>query len=195
MGFVARFSLIAPTLESAPGDGFTLSRLLLFRLRRPWLVLPAIVPLAGSHYSSLSRTRLRAFAFGPRELDSTLRTSDSISLGGIGSDRLVEGRIGLVHLSNIGQHSSLVVVTLPASFVVTVSHAGTEILPSEPDDYNILTVAEVAQLLKCKPSSIYNLTRSRGHVRYNNPIPVLRLPMGLRFRRSSVLAWLKSQEL
>ena len=30
--------------------------------------------------------------------------------------------------------------------------------------------------------------------RYDNPIPVLRLPMGLRFRRSSVLAWLKSQE-
>jgi hypothetical protein len=38
-------------------------------------------------------------------------------------------------------------------------------------------------MLKCKPSSIYNLTR--GRARYGNPIPVLRLPMGLRFRRSS----------
>lgn len=58
----------------------------------------------------------------------------------------------------------------------------------------ILTVAEVAELLRCKPSSIYNLTRRRGAARYDNPIPVLRLPMGLRFRRSSVLAWLESQE-
>ncbi len=85
-------------------------------------------------------------------------------------------------------------ITLPASFVVTVSHAGTEILPTARADNDILTVAEVAELLKCKPSSIYNLTRIRTRERYDNPIPVLRLPMGLRFRRSSVLAWLKSQE-
>jgi eukaryotic-like serine/threonine-protein kinase len=55
-------------------------------------------------------------------------------------------------------------------------------------------LSEVAELLKCKKSSIYNLTRNRGQARYDNPIPVLRLPMGLRFRRSSVLVWLKSQE-
>jgi hypothetical protein len=85
-------------------------------------------------------------------------------------------------------------ITLPASFVVTVSHAGTEILPMAPADNDILTVSELAELLKCKPSSIYNLTRLRGRARYDNPIPVLRLPMGLRFRRSAVLAWLKSQE-
>ena len=59
---------------------------------------------------------------------------------------------------------------------------------------HILTVAEVAELLRCKPSSVYNLPRRRGAARYDNPIPVLRLPMGLRFRRSSVLAWLESQE-
>jgi predicted DNA-binding transcriptional regulator AlpA len=85
-------------------------------------------------------------------------------------------------------------IELPASFVVTVSHAGTEILPVTPPENDILTVAEVAELLKCKPSSIYNLTRIRTRTRYEHPIPVLRLPMGLRFRRSSVLAWLKSQE-
>jgi len=83
---------------------------------------------------------------------------------------------------------------LPASFVVTVSPAGTEIVPAPSADDDILTIAEVAELLKCKKSSIYNLTRHRGQARYDNPIPVLRLPMGLRFRRSSVLAWLKSQE-
>lgn len=82
---------------------------------------------------------------------------------------------------------------LPASFIVTVSLAGAEIVPTPPAENDVLTVAEVAELLKCKKSSIYNLTRNRGQARYN-PIPVLRLPMGLRFRRSSVLAWLKSQE-
>ena len=85
-------------------------------------------------------------------------------------------------------------IELPASFVVTVSLAGAEIVPPPPAENDILTVAEVADILKCKKSSIYNLTRHRGQARYDSPIPVLRLPMGLRFRRSSVLAWLKSLE-
>jgi predicted DNA-binding transcriptional regulator AlpA len=85
-------------------------------------------------------------------------------------------------------------ITLPASFVVTVAHAGTQILATAPADNDILTVAEVAELLKCKPSSIYNMTSRRGRARYDHSIPVLRLPMGLRFRRSSVLAWLAAQE-
>jgi predicted DNA-binding transcriptional regulator AlpA len=84
-------------------------------------------------------------------------------------------------------------ITLPASFVVTVSPTVAEILPTTPVENDILTVAEVAELLKCRPSSIYNMTRNRGQ-RYDHPIPVLRLPCGLRFRKSSVLAWLKLQE-
>ena len=63
-----------------------------------------------------------------------------------------------------------------------------------PAEHEILTVSEVAEILRCKPSSVYNLTRRRGKVRYENPIPVLRLPMGLRFRRSSILVWLAAQE-
>jgi predicted DNA-binding transcriptional regulator AlpA len=66
------------------------------------------------------------------------------------------------------------------------------IQPQQQDE--LLTVSDLALILKCKESSIYNLTRRRGRVRYDNPIPVLRLPMGLRFRKSSVLAWLVSQE-
>lgn len=77
-------------------------------------------------------------------------------------------------------------IELPASFVVTVARRA-DILPTAPPENDILTVAEVAELLKCKPSSIYNLTRIRTRTRYENPIPVLRLPMGLRLRRSSVL--------
>ncbi len=84
-------------------------------------------------------------------------------------------------------------ITLPASFIVTVSPAGTEVSPTPPDN-DILTVAEVAKIIRCKPSSVYNLTRKRGIARYAHPIPVIKLPCGLRFRKSSVLAWLKSQE-
>lgn len=84
-------------------------------------------------------------------------------------------------------------ITLPASFIVTVSPAGTEVSPTAPDN-DILTVAEVAKIIRCKPSSVYNLTRKRGIARYAHPIPVIKLPCGLRFRKSSVLAWLKSQE-
>jgi predicted DNA-binding transcriptional regulator AlpA len=58
----------------------------------------------------------------------------------------------------------------------------------------ILTVSEVAEILRCKPSSIYNLTRRRGQVRYEHPFPVVRTPFGLRFKKSSVLAWLNAQE-
>ncbi len=58
----------------------------------------------------------------------------------------------------------------------------------------LLTVTDLAAILKCKPSSVYNLSRRTGRARYDHPIPVIRLPMGLRFRRSSVLAWLESQE-
>src|ERR1035441_5627441 len=72
-------------------------------------------------------------------------------------------------------------ITLPASFVVTLSHAGTEILPTAPADNDILTVAEVAELLKCKPSSIYNMTSRRGRARYDHSIPVLGLLIGSAF--------------
>lgn len=65
--------------------------------------------------------------------------------------------------------------------------------PNTPHD-ELLTVADLAAILKCKESSIYNLTRRRGRARYDNPVPVLRLPCGLRFKRSSVIAWLDSLE-
>jgi Helix-turn-helix domain len=65
--------------------------------------------------------------------------------------------------------------------------------PNTPRD-ELLTVSDLAAILKCKESSVYNLTRRRGRARYDNPVPVLRLPCGLRFRRSSVMAWLASQE-
>jgi hypothetical protein len=71
-----------------------------------------------------------------------------------------------------------------------------ELTPAnQPDSGDeLLTVADLAAILKCKESSVYNLTRRRGRARYDNPVPVLRLPCGLRFKRSSVMAWLDSME-
>jgi Helix-turn-helix domain len=66
-------------------------------------------------------------------------------------------------------------------------------VPSHENLAEILTVSDVAALLRCKPSSVYNLTRKRAR-RYDNPIPVLRLPCGLRFKRSSIMTWLDSLE-
>jgi hypothetical protein len=68
--------------------------------------------------------------------------------------------------------------------------------PTQPSlqPSEILTVAEVAEIIRCRPSSVYNLTRKRGIARYAHPIPHIKLPCGLRFRKSSVLAWLAAQE-
>jgi predicted DNA-binding transcriptional regulator AlpA len=66
-------------------------------------------------------------------------------------------------------------------------------LREQPED-ELLTIAEIAALLKCKVTSIYTLTRKRAQLRHANPIPVVRLPCGLRFRKSSVLAWIIAQE-
>jgi hypothetical protein len=74
-----------------------------------------------------------------------------------------------------------------------VMHDQPPAVQANPAD-ELLTVADLAAILKCKESSVYNLTRRRGRARYDNPVPVLRLPMGLRFRRESVMTWLRSQE-
>ena len=69
--------------------------------------------------------------------------------------------------------------------------APTDTLPTTPSDASsdeLLTVAEVAKLLRCKPDSVYNLTRSRAAARYAHPLPVMRLPCGLRIWKSDVPA-------
>jgi predicted DNA-binding transcriptional regulator AlpA len=54
----------------------------------------------------------------------------------------------------------------------------------------ILTIDELANFLKCSRRSVYNLTRKRNQAG-TNPCPVLRTPVGIRFLRSSVEAWLQ----
>lgn len=54
----------------------------------------------------------------------------------------------------------------------------------------ILTVEDLAKWLKVSKRSVYEMTASRGQQRHENPVPILRLPVGLRFRRSDIEAWL-----
>ena len=56
----------------------------------------------------------------------------------------------------------------------------------------ILTVAELAAMLKISKSKVYELTNERtrtGDVR-DHPLPVLRIGGSVRFRKSDVDAWL-----
>jgi excisionase family DNA binding protein len=57
----------------------------------------------------------------------------------------------------------------------------------------ILTVAEVAALLKLSKSQIYEMTNKRtrtGSIR-ENPIPCLKIGGSVRFRKSDIEAWLE----
>ena len=56
----------------------------------------------------------------------------------------------------------------------------------------ILTQADLAQILRCKPGSIYEMTRVRSQARQTHPLPFLKLPCGIRFRKSEIIAWLNA---
>jgi predicted DNA-binding transcriptional regulator AlpA len=46
-----------------------------------------------------------------------------------------------------------------------------EASPNSAQKDEILTVHEVAEIIRCKASSVYNLTRKRGAARHAHPIP------------------------
>jgi hypothetical protein len=54
----------------------------------------------------------------------------------------------------------------------------------------ILTVEDLAKWLKVSKRSVYEMTCDRGQQRHEIPLPILRLPIGLRFRRTDVEQWL-----
>ena len=55
----------------------------------------------------------------------------------------------------------------------------------------ILTIDELGGWLKCGRRSIYEMTRIRSQLHHEIPLPVLRLPFGIRFRRSDIEEWLQ----
>ena len=60
---------------------------------------------------------------------------------------------------------------------------GGEPMQTEPE---ILTIEDLAKLLKCKKRAIYSMTRARA----KHPLPVLRLGIAMRFRRTDIDRWL-----
>jgi predicted DNA-binding transcriptional regulator AlpA len=57
----------------------------------------------------------------------------------------------------------------------------------------IVTVEEVAAMLRISKSKVYELTKDRsrtGELR-DNPIPVLKIGSSLRFRKSDIEAWIE----
>ena len=62
----------------------------------------------------------------------------------------------------------------------------------KPPSMEILTVAEVAAMLKMSKGQIYEMTRARtrsGAMR-DNPLPVLRINGNVRFRKRDIEAWI-----
>jgi excisionase family DNA binding protein len=58
----------------------------------------------------------------------------------------------------------------------------------------ILTLDEVAELLKLKRGTVYELTRERSQKRQAHPLPHLRIAGKLRFNKAGVLEWLQKLE-
>jgi excisionase family DNA binding protein len=62
-------------------------------------------------------------------------------------------------------------------------------------EQTILTIDEVASLLKVSRRSVYEWTSERGRERMkSNPFPVLRINSTIRFVREDVLAWINRQK-
>jgi hypothetical protein len=67
-------------------------------------------------------------------------------------------------------------------------------VPVKLDDMpDVLTLDQLAQFLQCKRRAIYSLTRARAQADESR-LAVLRLPIGMRFAKASVLAWLARAE-
>lgn len=58
----------------------------------------------------------------------------------------------------------------------------------------LLTPDEVAEMLKLKRTSVYELCSARGQERQTNPFPFLKVCGKLRFNKAAVLDWLQKLE-
>jgi predicted DNA-binding transcriptional regulator AlpA len=60
-----------------------------------------------------------------------------------------------------------------------------------PQNDEVWTVADVARHLKMSPRQVWELTRRRGQLRSDHPIPHIKIHRkALRFRKSDVQQWL-----
>lgn len=62
-------------------------------------------------------------------------------------------------------------------------------------EQTILTIDEVASLLRVSKRAVYEYTSERGRDRLkHNPFPVLRIGSTIRFVREDVLGWINRQK-
>ena len=62
-------------------------------------------------------------------------------------------------------------------------------------EQTILTIDEVAAMLRVSKRAVYEYTSDRGRERMkHNPFPVLRLGSTVRFVREDILAWISRQK-
>jgi len=54
----------------------------------------------------------------------------------------------------------------------------------------LLTLEEVGQILKLKPTAVYELTRERSQKNQPHPIPFLKIAGKVRFSREAINEWL-----
>lgn len=63
-------------------------------------------------------------------------------------------------------------------------------------EQTILTIDEVASMLRVSKKTVYEWTSTRGIERLRrNPFPVLRIGSTIRFVREDVLAWINKQKV
>jgi excisionase family DNA binding protein len=55
----------------------------------------------------------------------------------------------------------------------------------------IMTVDEVAAMLRMSKRSVYELTSGRGRAKMKHPLPVLRINSNVRFVRKDVEEWIE----
>jgi hypothetical protein len=54
----------------------------------------------------------------------------------------------------------------------------------------LLTPVEVGQILKIKPTAVYELTRERSQNKQKHPIPFVKIAGKVRFSREAINQWL-----
>jgi excisionase family DNA binding protein len=55
----------------------------------------------------------------------------------------------------------------------------------------IMTIDEVAAMLRMSKRAVYELTSARGQAKMKHPLPVLRIGSAVRFRKADVEAWIE----
>ena len=61
----------------------------------------------------------------------------------------------------------------------------------QPAKMDIMTVDEVAAMLRMSKRSVYEMTSGRGRAKMKHPLPVLRINSSVRFVRKDVEEWVE----